>query len=80
MTYKAIVHIMPRPEILDPQGKATQGGLKNLGFPVENVRVGRRVELQVEADSSESAQKMVKEAAQKLLANTITEVYQVELV
>lgn len=79
MTFKAIVNIMPRPEILDPQGKATQSGLKNLGYETTNVRVGRRVEMEVEADTHEIANEKVQEACKKLLANTITEVYQYEL-
>ncbi len=80
MQFKAIVHIMPRPEILDPQGKATQNGLRNLGFGnVENVRVGRRVELEIEAATQEEAEAKVREASRKLLANTVTEVFHFEV-
>ncbi|MBX7240564.1 MAG: phosphoribosylformylglycinamidine synthase subunit PurS [Bacteroidia bacterium] len=80
MQFKAVVHIMPRPEILDPQGKATLNGLKNLGFQnVESVRVGRRVELAIEADSKEEAEAKVQEASRKLLANSVTEVFRFEV-
>jgi phosphoribosylformylglycinamidine synthase len=80
MKYKAIVHVMPRPEILDPQGKATESGLKNLGFStVSALRVGRRVELEIEAESLEVAHQEVMNAGKKLLANTITEVFHIEV-
>ncbi len=80
MQFKAVVHIMPRPEILDPQGKATLNGLKNLGFQnVENVRVGRRVELEIEAGSKEEAETKIQEASRKLLANSVTEVFRFEV-
>ncbi|MEL6634102.1 MAG: phosphoribosylformylglycinamidine synthase subunit PurS, partial [Bacteroidota bacterium] len=46
MTYTATIHIMPRAEILDPQGKATQLGLHNLGLDqIHDVRIGKRIEL-----------------------------------
>jgi len=79
MKYTVIVHIMPRTEILDPQGKATQAGLQNLGFPFGNVRVGKRVQLEVQADSPEAAEASVQEAAKKLLVNIITEQFTIEI-
>lgn len=81
MVFKAHINIMPRPEILDPQGKATQSGLKNLGFQgVDALRVGRRIEMEMEAESKEDAITKVTEACRKLLANTVTEVFSVEVV
>lgn len=81
MQFKAVVHIMPRPEILDPQGKATQNGLKSLGFEnVENLRIGRRIELDIQASSQIEAEAKVQEACRKLLANTVTEVFRFEIV
>ncbi|MFN0202979.1 MAG: phosphoribosylformylglycinamidine synthase subunit PurS [Bacteroidia bacterium] len=81
MKFKAQINIMPRPEILDPQGKATQHGLKNLGFNnVEGLRVGRRIELTLEAADQSAAEAEIQTACKKLLANTITEVFSFEVV
>ncbi|MDP5169413.1 MAG: phosphoribosylformylglycinamidine synthase subunit PurS [Bacteroidia bacterium] len=80
MKFKAIIHIMPRPEILDPQGKATLHGLHNLGFSqVEQVRIGKQVEITVEADDAESARASLEEACRKLLANPVIEQFRFEL-
>ncbi|MDX1909105.1 MAG: phosphoribosylformylglycinamidine synthase subunit PurS [Bacteroidia bacterium] len=80
MKYKATVHIMPRREILDPQGKATQLGLHNLGFQhVDGVRIGKRIELEVEAATQEEARSIAEEASRKLLVNTIIEQFHLEL-
>ncbi len=80
LKYKATIHIMPRPELLDPQGKATLLGLHNLGFePIEQVRIGKQVELRLEAESQESASEYVNNACKKLLVNPIIEQYYFEL-
>lgn len=77
MQFKATIQIMPRQEILDPQGKATLLGLHNLEFENFNqVRVGKRIELHLEAENQEAAEGQVKEACQKLLVNTIIEQYE----
>lgn len=81
MKFQANIHIMPRPELLDPQGKATQHGLNNLGFDtVSNLRVGKRIQLEIEAKSKQEAEAKVDEACKKLLANLIMESYAFELV
>lgn len=72
---------MPRKEILDPQGKATLHGLQNLGFDqVAGVRIGKRIELELEADDASSAEASVEEACRKLLTNMVIEefVFEVE--
>ena len=70
MKFQANIHIMPRPELLDPQGKATQHGLKNMGFDtVANLRVGKRISLEIEAKTKKDAEAKVDEACKKLLAN-----------
>ncbi|MDX2282903.1 MAG: phosphoribosylformylglycinamidine synthase subunit PurS [Bacteroidia bacterium] len=80
MKFKAAIHIMPRKEILDPQGKATQLGLHNLGFAqMDQVRIGKRIEMEVEAADEAAARESVEAACRKLLANTITEQFQFEL-
>lgn len=80
MLFNATVHIMPRDEILDPQGKATELGLKNLELSnIQHVRIGRRVELQIDAKDKSAAEKQVKEACTKLLSNPIIEKFHFEL-
>jgi phosphoribosylformylglycinamidine synthase PurS subunit len=74
--YKANIQITLRPSILDPQGKATQHALSNLGFSdVTHVRMGKYVEMWIEADSLEAAEERAREACQKLLANPVMEDY-----
>jgi len=80
MKYFVQVHIMPLKELLDPQGKAVLGGLKNLGLgSVEDVRVGKHISLQVEAASEEEAKNIAEEASRKLLANPVMEYYEIEV-
>jgi len=80
MKYSVQVHVMPLKELLDPQGKAVLGGLKNLGLgSVEDVRVGKHISLQVEAASEEEAKSIAEEASKKLLANPVMEYYEIEI-
>ncbi|HYO23113.1 MAG TPA: phosphoribosylformylglycinamidine synthase subunit PurS [Flavisolibacter sp.] len=80
MKYSVQVHVMPLKELLDPQGKAVLGGLKNLGLgSVEDVRVGKHISLQVEAASEEEAKTIAEEASKKLLANPVMEYYEIEV-
>jgi phosphoribosylformylglycinamidine synthase len=80
MKYSVQVHIMPLKELLDPQGKAVLGGLKNLGLgSVEDVRVGKHISLQIEAASEDEARALADEASQKLLANQVMEYYEIEV-
>lgn len=81
MRFKAEIDVMPLDALLDPQGKAVTGSMKNIGLDaIDGVRIGRHVRLFVEASSKEDADKMVDEACKKLLANQIMEsyVYQIE--
>lgn len=80
MKYAAHIQVMPLKELLDPQGKAVIGGLKNLGLNnVEDVRVGKHISLQIEASSEEEAKSIAEEAAKKLLANPVMEFYEIEV-
>lgn len=80
MKFIAEVNIMPLKEILDPQGKAVTGSMKNLGLPeIQNVRVGKHITLEVEAENESIAHQKVDEACRKLLANLIMESYEFEL-
>jgi len=80
MIYTAHITIMPLKELLDPQGKAVIGGLSNLGISnIKDVRIGKRITLQVEADSSEAAQVIAEDATKKLLANPVMEQFEIQM-
>ena len=71
---RIVVEVMPKPEILDPQGKAVVGSLPRLGFEqFTAVRQGRRFELTVEGEVTEADLPAAREAADKLLSNPIIE-------
>ena len=75
-----VVDVMPKPEILDPQGKAVLGALPRLGFQgVVDVRQGKRFELEVEGDHSEERLDEVRKMAETLLSNPVIEDYVVHL-
>ena len=74
MLYTAEINVMPLKELLDPQGKAVHHGLNNLGLKeVSDVRIGKRILLKIESDSKEEAEKIVRTACEKLLANPVME-------
>ena len=78
MNFVAEIKIMPLKELLDPQGKAVLGGLDNLGIKsINDVRIGKHIQLSLEAISEEEAKNIAEEAAQKLLANPVMEEYQI---
>ncbi|MCW3070866.1 MAG: phosphoribosylformylglycinamidine synthase [Bacteroidetes bacterium] len=80
MKFRAEIDVMPLKALLDPQGKAVTGSMKNLGLPeIENVRIGKHITLEIEADSKDIANTKVDEACKKLLANQIMESYEFEL-
>jgi phosphoribosylformylglycinamidine synthase subunit PurS len=78
MTYTVQVKVMPLKDLLDPQGKAVMGGLKNLGInSIADVRIGKHIDLQVEAATQEEAVKIAADAAKKLLANPVMEFFEI---
>jgi len=80
MKFKAEIDVMPLEALLDPQGKAVTGSMKNIGLPeIENVRIGKHITLLVEAPGEEEAKTKVELACQRLLANPIMEYYTFEL-
>jgi len=80
MTFTVEVKIMPLKNLLDPQGKAVMGGLQNLGINnVADVRVGKHIDLQIDADSEQAAKEIAEEAAKKLLANAVMEMYEINV-
>ncbi len=71
---------MPLKDLLDPQGKAVMGGLQNLGLNnISDVRIGKHIDLQIEAENKEGALATAGEAAKKLLANPVMEVYEISV-
>lgn len=81
MTYNVQIKVMLLKDLLDPQGKAVQAGLKNLGLNgVNDVRIGKHITLQIDANSEEEAKALADDASKKLLANPVMEFYEIEMV
>ena len=79
-SFRFAVNVTPKPGILDPQGRAVEGSLGHLGIDgVSSVRVGRRVELTVDAVDQAAARGVVERLAGELLSNPLIEAYEVEL-
>ena len=76
---RVVVDVMPKPEILDPQGKAVTGALRRLGFPGLTVRQGKRFEIEVEGALTPERLDQVRDAAERLLANTVIESFEVRV-
>lgn len=77
---RVVVDVMPKPEILDPQGKAVQGALPRLGFEgVTEVRQGKRFEIQLDGDLTEERLAEVRRMAETLLSNPVIEDYEVHI-
>jgi len=77
---KARVTVTLKPSILDPQGKAIEGALRSLGVGgIASVRQGKVFEIEVEGDDRATAEARLKEAADRLLANTVIENYRIEI-
>ena len=80
MKYRAEINIMPLKELLDPQGKAVTSSMKNLGLEeISNVRIGKHISLEVEADNQDAAKDKVDKACTKLLANQVVEYFEFEM-
>tara|TARA_B100000965_G_scaffold404654_1_gene436107 strand:- start:332 stop:583 length:252 start_codon:yes stop_codon:yes gene_type:complete len=80
MKFKAEIDIMPLKALLDPQGKAVTSSLKNLNLSeIENVRIGKHISLEIDAENESVASEKVEEACKKLLANHLMESYEYNL-
>ena len=78
--FTAEVRISPRAGLLDPEGNAVEGALRSLGFSeVAHVRVGRLIRVQLEADSAAAARTQAEAMCRKLLANPVTEDFDIQL-
>ncbi len=80
MKFIADIDVMPMKALLDPQGKAVTGSMKNLNLSeIENVRIGKHITLEINADNENTAKAKVDEACKKLLCNQIMEFYEFKL-
>ena len=80
MIFSVEVKVMPLKELLDPQGKAVSDGLKNLGLKnINDVRIGKHINLQIEAATKEEAFAIAEDASKKLLANPVMEEYEIQI-
>ena len=81
MIHNVQIKVMPLKDLLDPQGKAVLGGLQNLGIQAAtDVRIGKHITLQVEAENEAAARQIAEDASKKLLANPVMEYYEIEMV
>ena len=74
----AHINVMPLSELLDPQGKAVNSSLNNLGLAaIQNVRIGKHITLSIEAESQDEAHAIAESACQKILCNAVMETYDI---
>ncbi|HBF87066.1 MAG TPA: phosphoribosylformylglycinamidine synthase [Bacteroidales bacterium] len=77
MKFIAQINVMPLKALLDPQGKAVKTSMQNTGHKsVLDVRIGKHITMELEADSKEKAEKLVEDACKKILSNPIMESYE----
>ena len=76
---RATVLVRPKPTILDPQGEAVGAALVHLGFEVQDARVGKVIDLEVEATDEAAAAAQVEQMCEQLLANPLIESYEIEV-
>ena len=76
---KATVLVRPKSGILDPQGQAVETALEHLGFSVSGARVGKVIDIEVDATDAATARTQVEQMCEKLLANPLMESYEIEV-
>jgi phosphoribosylformylglycinamidine synthase PurS subunit len=76
---KATVLVRPKAGILDPQGEAVQSSLRQLGFAVDETRIGKVVDLEVDAEDPEQARADLERMCEQLLANPLIESYEITI-
>ena len=75
---KSLVKIMPKKGVLDPQGKAIENSLKQLGFSqIEEVTQGKIIEIEIDSDNERDAREILEKVSNKLLANLVIEDYEI---
>lgn len=81
MKFRAEIDVMPHKALLDPQGKAVSSSMQNIGLSeISEVRIGKHISLEVEANDKADAEGKVADACKRLLVNQITENFQVEII
>ena len=79
-TYLASIRVMLKPLVNDPQGLAVAGGLRDLGYDaVQSVRVGKRIELTLDAPDAAAAEVTAREMCERLLANPVIEDFELDV-
>jgi len=76
---RATILVRPKAGILDPQGEAVESSLRQLGFPVEEARVGRVIDLDLDAATPDEARGEIERMCERLLANPLIESYEIEV-
>ena len=76
---RATVLVRPKSGILDPQGQAVESALEHLGFTVSGARVGKVIDLEVDAADAAAARTQVEQMCERLLANPLIESYEIEV-
>jgi phosphoribosylformylglycinamidine synthase subunit PurS len=76
---RATVLVRPKAGILDPQGEAVESSLRQLGFPVGEARIGRVIDLDVDAADADEARSEIERMCERLLANPLIESYEIEV-
>ena len=76
---RVTVLVRPKAGILDPQGEAVENSLRQLGFPVGEARVGRVIDLDVDAATTDEARGAIERMCERLLANPLIEIYEIEV-
>ena len=76
---RATVLVRPKAGILDPQGQAVESSLRHLGFAVDEARVGRVVDLELDVDDASEARSQLERMCEQLLANPLIESYEIDL-
>lgn len=80
MIFSVEVKVMPLQNLLDPQGKAVLGGLQNLQLhSISDVRIGKHIDLKIEAATKEEAVQIATNATKKLLANPVMEMFEITI-
>ena len=80
MTFEIDVNILPLKGLLDPQGKTVHQGLNKIGLTqVQDVRVGKRIVMHVDAESSDAAYEIAEDACKRVLVNPVMEGYSIEV-
>ncbi len=78
---KSLVKIMPKKGVSDPQGKAIEKSLNQLGFSeINKVVQGKLIEIEINTDSEDEAKKIIEDASKKLLANLVIEDYEITII